>query len=170
MSCLLSRLMEKRTIHLCIGGNLGEREANLEEARMFIEFNFGDIVSVSPIYESDAWQMENAPPFLNQIVIISSELSNKELLEEIAELDEFYERERGKEGYQSREMDIDVLFIDEEIIDTPEFTVPHPRLHLRKFVLAPLNDLSPELMHPVLKKSVATLLKECEDTNAIKKL
>jgi 2-amino-4-hydroxy-6-hydroxymethyldihydropteridine diphosphokinase len=86
----------QRTIYLCIGGNLGEREANLEEALDFIDFNIGDVVGTSSAYESEPWGMANVPNFLNQVVQIQTELSNDELLTEIAELEEFFGRERSK--------------------------------------------------------------------------
>ncbi|MFM7727889.1 MAG: 2-amino-4-hydroxy-6-hydroxymethyldihydropteridine diphosphokinase, partial [Flavobacteriales bacterium] len=93
-----------RQIYLCIGGNLGEREANLEEAVEFIDFNFGDVIAVSSVYESEPWGMTDVPNFLNQVVLVESELSNEELLTEISELEEFFGRERSTAGYVSREM------------------------------------------------------------------
>jgi 2-amino-4-hydroxy-6-hydroxymethyldihydropteridine diphosphokinase len=161
--------MSKRTIYLCIGGNLGEREANLEETRMFLEYNFGDIMASSSVYESEAWGMENAPAFLNQVVIIESELSNDDLLMEIEELEEFYGRERSNTGYLSREMDIDVLYIGDEIIDTEKLKVPHPKMHERKFVLVPLAELAPQFVHPGLKKNSEELMSICADLSVVKK-
>lgn len=168
--CLHSHHMQKRTIYLCIGGNLGDQAANLEETRMFITFNFGDIVSTSSIYESEAWQMESAPSFLNQVIKIESILTDEELLEEISDLEDFYGRERSKGVYLSREMDIDVLFVDDQIIEKEKLIVPHPRLYLRKFVLVPLNEIAAEYIHPILKKNIALLLKECPDEAIIKKI
>jgi 2-amino-4-hydroxy-6-hydroxymethyldihydropteridine diphosphokinase len=161
--------MSKRTIYLCIGGNLGEREANLEETRMFLEYNFGDIMASSSVYESEAWGMENAPAFLNQVVMIESELSNDDLLMEIEELEEFYGRERSNTGYLSREMDIDVLYIGDEIIDTEKLKVPHPKMHERKFVLVPLAELAPQFVHPGLKKNSEELMSICADLSVVKK-
>lgn len=161
--------MSKHHVYLCIGGNLGDREANLEETLTFVEFNMGDIQAASPIYESEAWGMENAAPFLNQILLISTGLSPEELLTEISELEEFFGRERKEGTYQSREMDVDILFYDDLVIETDKLHVPHPRLHLRKFVLTPLHDIAPDFIHPVLKKSVAELLTECADKSEVKK-
>lgn len=160
----------KRVIYLCIGGNLGEREANLEEALEFIDFNFGDVVGVSSIYESEPWGMSDVPNFLNQVVHIQSELTDKELLEEIADLEEFFGRERSSQGYVSREMDIDVLFIDEEVISTEALQVPHPRISERRFVLEPLAEIAPEFIHPELKQSVQVLLKACSDKGKVTRL
>lgn len=160
----------KRTIHLCIGGNLGEREANLQEALEFIDFNFGDVKAVSSVYESEPWGMTDVPNFLNQVVLIESELSNEQLLEEINDLEEFFGRERSAKGYLSREMDIDVLLIGEEIIDTERMQVPHPRIAERRFALEPLAELAPELMHPVYKRTVSALLKDCSDKCKVTRL
>ena len=160
----------KRAIYLCIGGNLGEREANLEEALEFIDFNFGDVVGVSSMYESEPWGMSDVPNFLNQVVHIQSELTDKELLEEIADLEEFFGRERSSQGYVSREMDIDVLFIDEEVISTEALQVPHPRISERRFVLEPLAEIAPEFIHPELKQSVEVLLKACSDKGKVTRL
>jgi 2-amino-4-hydroxy-6-hydroxymethyldihydropteridine diphosphokinase len=160
----------KRAIYLCIGGNLGERETNLEEAIDFIGFNFGDVVAVSSIYESEPWGMSDVPNFLNQVVHLQSELTDKELLVEIADLEEFFGRERSSQGYVSREMDIDVLFIDEEVISTEALQVPHPRISERRFVLEPLAEIAPEFIHPELKQSVEVLLKACSDKGKVTRL
>lgn len=159
--------MAHRDIYLCIGGNLGDRDANMEEVMTFIEFNFGDIVAVSPIVESDGWQMSNVPKFLNQIVHIRSELTNAQLIEEIHDLDDFYGREKSQGKYLSRPMDLDVLFIGEEIIQEEELCVPHPRLQDRRFVLEPFAKLYPDFVHPGLGKTIVALLAECPDTNPV---
>lgn len=149
---------------------MGEREANLEEAIDFIGFNFGDVVAVSSIYESEPWGMSDVPNFLNQVVHLHSELTDKELLEEIADLEDFFGRERSSQGYVSREMDIDVLFIDEEVISTEALQVPHPRMSERRFVLEPLAEIAPEFIHPELKQSVEVLLKACSDKGKVTRL
>jgi 2-amino-4-hydroxy-6-hydroxymethyldihydropteridine diphosphokinase len=160
--------MSERLIYLCIGGNLGEREANLEETRMFLNFNFGDVVSVSSVYETEAWGMSDAPAFLNQVVLIKSELTDEELLAEISELEEFYGREREEGHYLDREMDVDILFIGDAKIETEHLVVPHPRLHLRRFVLEPMCELAPDFIHPILMTSIEELLKDCTDPSKVK--
>jgi 2-amino-4-hydroxy-6-hydroxymethyldihydropteridine diphosphokinase len=159
--------MAKHTVYLCIGGNLGEREANLEETRMFIEFNMGDVLEVSSVYESPAWEMQDEPSFLNQVVKISTDLSPDALLAEIEELEEFYGRERKEGQYLSREMDVDILFFDDLIIESEKLIVPHPRMQLRRFVLTPLAEIVPEFVHPVLKITVSELLKNCQDNSVV---
>ncbi|MFM9984958.1 MAG: 2-amino-4-hydroxy-6-hydroxymethyldihydropteridine diphosphokinase [Flavobacteriales bacterium] len=156
--------MAEHTVYLCIGGNLGERLDNLEETRDFLTFNFGDIEAESSIYETEAWGMQDTPPFLNQVIQLKTELSVEELLKEISELEEFYGRDRSGEGYQSREMDVDILFYDDLVREDEVVIVPHPRLHLRKFVLVPLAEIAPQMIHPRLLKSVSELLRDSEDS------
>lgn len=159
-----------RQIYLCIGGNLGEREANLEEAVEFIDFNFGDVIALSAVYESEPWGMIDVPNFLNQVVLVESQLSNEELLQEIFELEEFYGRERATDGYVSREMDIDVLFVGNEVIATEKLQVPHPRMQERRFVLEPMAEMAAAFVHPVLQLSIAELLKECKDLGKVSRV
>jgi 2-amino-4-hydroxy-6-hydroxymethyldihydropteridine diphosphokinase len=111
--------------------------------------------------------MTDVPNFLNQVVHIHSELTDKELLLEIADLEEFFGRERSSQGYVSREMDVDVLFIDEEVISTEALHVPHPRISERRFVLEPLAEIAPEFIHPELKQSIEVLLKACTDQGKV---
>jgi 2-amino-4-hydroxy-6-hydroxymethyldihydropteridine diphosphokinase len=162
--------MSTNNVLLCIGGNLGDRLENLEETRDFIEFNMGDIVTVSGIYESPAWGMEAAPDFLNQVIEIATSLNYLQLLAEIKEIEEFYGRKRTPGKYTSREMDVDILFFNDEIVETEKLTIPHPRLHERRFVLTPLAEILPDKIHSVLNKSIAELLKSCEDTSPVKRV
>jgi 2-amino-4-hydroxy-6-hydroxymethyldihydropteridine diphosphokinase len=122
------------------------------------------------VYESEAWGMQDAPPFLNQVVCIESDLSNGELLDEILELEDFYGRERSEVEYLSREMDIDVLLIDQEILHDASLHVPHPRMHERRFVLMPLSEIAPDLEHPELKTNISSLLKDCTDKTKVTRL
>ncbi|MFY8078259.1 MAG: 2-amino-4-hydroxy-6-hydroxymethyldihydropteridine diphosphokinase, partial [Flavobacteriales bacterium] len=116
---------------LSIGGNEGDREANLEEARMFISFNMGDIVTISEVIESEAWGMpEGTEPFLNQLVEIQTGLTLEKLHTEIVELEEYYGRTRKEGVYLDREMDVDVIFFNDEIVREGDIQVPHERMHL----------------------------------------
>jgi 2-amino-4-hydroxy-6-hydroxymethyldihydropteridine diphosphokinase len=162
--------MAAHRVFLCIGGNLGDRLANLEETRFFIDCNFGSILQESSIYESPGWQMTDVPAFLNQVLEIETDLTWQALLDEIRELEEFYGKPKRKDEYLSREMDVDVLFYDDLILSEDEMVVPHPRLTQRKFVLLPLSEIAGELVHPIEKKSVLELLKECDDTSELTKI
>jgi 2-amino-4-hydroxy-6-hydroxymethyldihydropteridine diphosphokinase len=112
---------------------------------------------------------EDTPPFLNQILGVQTALTLDQIAQEIKEIDEYYGRVRKKEGYENREMDVDVLLYRQEISETP-LTVPHPKLTERNFILTPLAEIAPDLMHPVFKKTMLELLKACEDKGTVKKI
>jgi 2-amino-4-hydroxy-6-hydroxymethyldihydropteridine diphosphokinase len=111
--------------------------------------------------------MSDSPSFLNQVVRISTELDPAALLTEIRELEEYYGRRRSADKYLDREMDVDVLSYDQLVSDDPGCLVPHPRMHLRRFVLMPLAALSPDWKHPVLQKTADQLLSACEDSSKV---
>lgn len=146
---------------LSIGGNEGDREANLEEARMFISFNMGDVVKTSEVVETEAWGMlEGTAPFLNQLVEIETSLTLDKLHDEIVELEEYYGRTRKEGIYLDREMDVDVVFFNDEVVPEGKIIVPHERMHLREFILKPLSATWPDWAHPVLKMNAAQMLAE----------
>jgi len=162
--------MTETLVFFSIGGNLGDRKANIEETQDFILFNIGDIMISSAIYETKAWGMpEETPLFYNQILGVQTSLTLMQIAQEIKEIDEYYGRVRKKEGYANREMDVDVLFYKNEIHETP-LIVPHPKIQERNFILTPLAEIASDLMHPVLTKSIAQLMKECEDKGEVRKI
>jgi len=159
-----------RHVFFCIGGNLGDRKANLEETLDFLNFNIGDVIISSDIYETEPWEMSDVPTFYNQVVVVETKMTNEQLISEIKEIEMYYGRVRNGLNYQSREMDVDVIFIDDEIIDSKELQVPHPKMTHRRFVLEPLAQIAAEKLHPVSKKTVKQLLDECSDSHSVKKI
>lgn len=159
-----------RRVFFCIGGNLGERKEHLLETLDFLHFNIGDVVSSSDIFETEPWEMNDVPAFYNQVVCVETMMTNTQLVSEIKEIEAYYGRDRSAAKYTSREMDVDILFIDDEIIDLPELQVPHPRMAHRRFVLEPLAQIAQNQIHPVLKKSVLELLDVCDDRHSVKRI
>ena len=155
--------------YLLIGGNLGNRKENLQQARELIAAEAGPILGFSSLYETEAWGMEDQPAFLNQVLLVSTDKSARQLLSTILAIEHHMGRERTQK-FGPRLIDIDILFYNSEIIDESGLSIPHPQLHLRRFTLKPLNEVAPDLIHPVLHKSISDLLRECPDPLAVKKL
>lgn len=150
-------------VFFSIGGNLGDRLALIEETTDFIDFNIGDIVLKSSIYETPGWEMpEGTPSFYNCVLGVKTDLSLIQIKREIEEIDEYYGRERSEGAYLNREMDVDLLLYKGQIAEEP-LVVPHDKLHLRSFVLVPLAEIAGELEHPVIKKNIQSILSELKD-------
>lgn len=153
-----------------IGGNLGVRELFLKHTHLHLEERVGKITATSSVYETEAWGMGEAPDFLNQVIICESGLSVTEALNTIRAIEHLLGRKRSaQDGYQSRTSDIDILFYNDEVIDQVDLQIPHPGMAKRRFVLEPLNELLPEMIHPVHRVSIASLLDSCQDNTEVKK-
>lgn len=152
------------TCHLLLGSNLGNRVENISNALNFIGLQIGKLVSVSSVYETEPWGFLSDNLFLNQAVIVETMHTPQSILTRLQHIEQELGRVRLEGlGYKSRMIDIDILFFDDEVINNHSLTIPHPQLHNRRFVLAPLAEISKEKVHPVLKKSISQLLDECND-------
>ncbi len=126
----------------------------------------GKVARASALYETAPWGGIEQPTFLNQVLEVDTELTPEEILRLALEL----EHEAGRIRYErwgARHLDVDILYFDQKIMDTPRLTIPHPRLHERRFTLAPLSAIAPNFMHPVLKKTNAELLESCSDQETV---
>ncbi len=157
-------------VFLSIGGNLGNKRANFDKVYTHIQNELGCIVLRSSVYETPAWGFVSEDSFWNQVLCIETLLNPSEMLEKIKKIDAAFGRKRSGNGYSSREMDIDILYFDDNIINTENLTIPHPLLHKRLFVLVPLAEIAPDFVHPVLKLSSLEMLRICDDKSEIKKL
>jgi len=155
--------------YLCLGGNIGDRETALKLALSKIEGQIGEITSQSSIYETEAWGVENQQAYLNQCIEVKTTLSASSLIESLLLIEKELGRMRTiSDTYEPRTIDIDILFYNHDIINEPKLIVPHPRLHLRKFVLIPLNEIASNYLHPLLNKTIFSLLSECDDSSDVK--
>lgn len=148
---------------LSLGGNLGDRLENIKKMREAISKKCGAITKMSRVFETEAWGHASNRPYLNQVIELNTSLSPKALLKATSGIEKKMGRSRGNERYQDRTADIDILFFNDLIVQTKELTLPHPRLHLRNFVLIPLEEIASKHVHPVFKKTVAGLKKQTKD-------
>ena len=155
--------------YLLTGGNMGDRQKNLETTYERIEQECGNIVSASSIYETAAWGKKDQPSFLNQVIEIQTGLTPRKLLKKILNIEKQIGRVR-KEKYGPRIIDIDILLFNDEIHNYTSLKIPHPEMQNRRFVLVPLAEIAPGIIHPVFKKTIAELLAICPDELAVKKI
>lgn len=156
-------------VFLGLGGNMGDTELLLSKARKLIDSECGKLIKESSLYKSKSWGFESASFFLNQVIEINTEKSASELIQKLLEIETKLGRKREKGGYSDRVIDLDILLFNAEHIHKEHLIVPHPRMHLRKFVLLPLSEIAPELLHPTLGKTIRELLVICEDTADVQK-
>ena len=154
-------------VYLALGSNLGDRLANLKSviANLAPQMN---LKAKSPVYETQPWGYADQGAFLNQVVKVETYMEPSALLKHLKRMEKALGRAPTFEN-GPRVIDVDILFFDDETINTPPLIVPHPRLHERAFVLAPLADIAPDFEHPVLKKTVRELLAGV-DQSGIKEL
>ncbi len=155
--------------YLLTGGNMGDREQNLATAREWIEADCGRILDQSSIYETAAWGKTNQPAFLNQALEIQTGLNAKQLMRHVLRVEKKMGRIR-EEKFGPRLIDIDILLFNAEIHNASFLKVPHPEMQNRRFVLVPLQEIAPGVIHPVLKKTITQLLDECPDQLEVTKL
>ncbi len=151
--------------YLLLGSNLGDRAKMIEAAREKLNEQ-SEVVGASAIYRTEPWKMDSDQWFFNQVVEVETPMDARKLLSFILEVERSLGRDRDgepTEGYTSRTIDIDILYFDDEVIDDDQLTIPHPRLQERRFALAPMVELAPSLLHPVLKQSQFELLRNCPD-------
>jgi 2-amino-4-hydroxy-6-hydroxymethyldihydropteridine diphosphokinase len=165
-------LMEKlQRAYLLLGGNLGDRLALQDRAVVRLVAEVGRLISRSSLCESEPWGFDNAPTFLNQVVVLDTLLEAREVLEAIQRIEKELGRIRHLDGkYHSRCIDIDILFYDDMVCSDDALEIPHPRLHLRQFTMSPLQEVAPDYVHPTLNKTVTELLHDCPDKSVVNRL
>ena len=154
-------------VFLQLGSNLGERELLLQDAIIAIEDRVGLVVEKSKVYESVPWRVEGQENYLNQIIKVKTEMLADDVLSIVLDI----EKELGRiriEKWGERLIDIDIIFYNDSIIETPDLCVPHKHLHERMFVLTPLHNIAPEMVHPKYNKTIEELLNMCTDTELVK--
>ena len=159
-----------KKVFLGIGTNLGARETNLTNAVGKIADTIGPVTKSSSVYETEPWGFISGNKFLNMVVEVETKLTPSGVLGAILMIETLLGRTRGRKQYSSRIIDIDILLYEDLVIDEISLKIPHPLMHERKFVLVPLCEIAPDIIHPVLGKSILVLLSDCIDRSNILKL
>ena len=150
-------------LYILLGGNLGNKAEVFSDARARLNEMVGKTTALSAVYETEPWGFESDDIFWNQVLEISTSLSPEEILHQTQLIEIELGRIRKSKQYDSRIIDIDILFYGNRIINQENLVIPHPRIQVRKFVLVPLSEIVPDLIHPVFQKSILQLLAECTD-------
>ncbi|MBN1187773.1 MAG: 2-amino-4-hydroxy-6-hydroxymethyldihydropteridine diphosphokinase [Bacteroidales bacterium] len=155
---------------LSLGSNIGERGKNLKKALLLLQQVYGGPLYLSSLYETAPWGYENQRFFYNQIVVFQTNSDPDDILISIQKTEQKMGRIRNINQYSARIIDIDILFYGSTSMNTSSLTIPHPRITQRKFILIPLCEILPELIHPTVGKTVSSLLHDCEDTLSVRKI
>lgn len=156
--------------YILLGGNEGDVDRTMASALTRLG-EVGRVTAVSDTVESEAWGYASALPFHNVAARLESAMEPLPLLAFLKSLErELGRHDKTKAGYEDRPIDLDILLWDDNVMETEALTIPHPRMHLRRFALAPLAQIAPDVTHPTLRKSISRLLQECEDTGCIKRI
>jgi len=155
-------------VFLLLGSNLGDRHLFLKQADEAIGREVGNIVKRSSVYQTQPWGKTDEPDYLNQVLLVKTDLLPRDVLQRILTIEQTMGRRRV-EKWGSRTIDIDILFYGDSIVNEYDLVIPHPHLHQRKFVLEPLAEIAPAFIHPVLNESILQL-NNFEDTLIVKKL
>lgn len=163
-----SRLHMNHQVFLLLGSNLGDRDQNLAKACYLIEEKIGKVVLKSAVYQTAAWGKTDQPLFLNQALEVSTTHSAEAILSLTQSIENAMSRQRI-EKWGARNIDIDIILFDDQIVQTPTLNIPHPEMANRKFVLVPLVEIAADIIHPQLHKKLKEVLQDCTDPLSVEK-
>jgi len=160
-------------VYIGIGANWGRRLETMRQA-MSLMRQFCDVTRSSPVYQSQSWGYTDSKPYLNAAIEASTSISPQIFLVHLRSIEIYLgrgkvDRQAGSGGYTGRLIDLDLLLYGDHTLESPRLTVPHPLIRNRRFVLQPLCDLDPELIHPIWNNSLADLLYDCSDPGLLDK-
>ena len=167
--CIL-KMKIVRTTYLSLGSNQGDKLKTLQNAVYQISEKIGHVTRISSVYKTRSWGFEGND-FFNICIEVSTNLNPESLIRRVLQIESSLGRLRADNlNYQNRTIDIDVLLFDDDILFYDDLKVPHPRMLERKFVLVPLTEIAPNVIHPIVKKTILICLQNCDDSNEIIKV
>lgn len=163
---------KENTVYVLFGGNLDNVLQSFLDAKAKIELNIGSVFTESSIYKSPAWGFTSTNDFLNQVIGIKTTHPAIAVLKQLLEIETELGRTRNTSvsGFESRLIDLDILYFNQDIIETPELTIPHYAISDRRFTLLPLAEIIPNYLHPVLNKTNSSLLELTGDQSTVEKI
>ena len=158
-------------VFIALGGNVGNVSENFKTAIEKISVMIGTVINQSSLYKTEPWGNKNQGDFLNLVICVQTNLTADDVLKNTLAIEKMMGRNRSKDDqFAPRSIDIDILFYGIKIINENYLVVPHPRLHLRNFVLTPLMEIAPGFIHPLLKKSIKDLSNQSNDSSVVNKV
>lgn len=154
------------TYYLHLGSNVGERKQMLLNAIHAISTQIGNVTQESSIYETEPWGLTNQPDFYNMAIEVHSKTKVEEVFTLIKSIEKEMDRQKDIK-WGPRNIDIDILYCNDMIINTPELTIPHPQIYNRNFVLIPMLEIAGDLIDPVKHLSLDELYEQCRDTHEV---
>ena len=157
-------------VFISLGTNLGDKLKNLYTTIIEIKNNLGEVILISGKYETEPWGFSAEESFINLVILIDTNLQPVDLMKKILSIEKKMGRirKKNKTGYESRVIDIDILFYEDIIISNIWVKIPHPLIQHRRFILEPFNEIAKDFRHPVLNKRISELLAECQDEGKVK--
>jgi 2-amino-4-hydroxy-6-hydroxymethyldihydropteridine diphosphokinase len=167
----ISDITQKSTIYLLFGSDTGDKKNYITAVQNLVQNEIGKITAESSLYASEAWGFDSDSLFLNKVIAVESGFDAFEILNITQKIERKLGRaKKTSDKYQSRTIDIDILFYDNKIIETQHLTIPHPQIQNRRFTLMPLAEIAPDFIHPKLQTAISQLLSNCNDNKSVVKL
>lgn len=158
-------------VFIGLGGNIGNVQETFVKVIAIVEEKIGSVINQSSLYKTAPWGFKDQNDFLNKVICVNTNLSPADVLKNLLTIELMMGRNRNANNKNApRTIDLDILFYDDKIIADDNLVVPHPRLHLRNFVLGPLAEIEPNYIHPVILKKIKEIAAESSDTSVVKKI
>ena len=160
-----------RKVYISLGSNMGDSVSTLMSAIQEIEKRIGSLYSSSSFYETEPWGFDAEQNFVNALICIESSMEAEVIMKELLQIENDMGRTRNNSSfYESRPIDLDIISVENDVIQTTELVVPHPKMHERLFVLIPFMEIEPNWRHPLINRTLQEMVSELDDEEKVSKL